>query len=270
MPDDHRRAERLRQEPRTDRTVQERALRFFEALQTRIVGALARLDEVPFSPHRWRHAEPGGGGARWTVEGGTMWERGGVDTYTLPAPPRGPHTPEGVWLTGLSLALYPRNPHVPGVRMGLQSGCAAPPGHPSDKQWFEGFATLTPYCTNPSESQSFLHSLEGVFRAHPGVADTEAFRISGEEGLARPGPAEGAVGLTFGPLSADPEGTFLFVRQLGRAFLPAYLPLTRHAAQPYGEPERERQVVLRARYEAAMQRELEGWPPESAARLPPP
>jgi coproporphyrinogen III oxidase len=270
MPDDHRRAERLRQEPRTDRTVQERALRFFEALQTRIVGALARLDEVPFSPHRWRHAEPGGGGARWTVEGGTMWERGGVDTYTLPAPPRGPHAPEGAWLTGLSLALYPRNPHVPGVRLGLQYGSPALPAHHADEQWFEGCCYLTPYSIGSPVSQSFLHALEGVCRAHPEVVGDEASLRRDVEGLPRLGLAEGAVGLTFGPLSPDPEGAFLFVRQLGRAFLPAYLPLTHHATRPYGEPERDRQADLRALYEAAAQRELEKWPLESALRTPPP
>src|SRR5690606_3171913 len=46
-----------------------------------------------------------------------------------------------------------------------------------------------------------------------------------------------------------PEGTFLFVRQVGRAFLSSYVPLVeRHEERPFGERERDYQAHRRGRY----------------------
>src|SRR5207245_3951592 len=51
------------------------------------------------------------------------------------------------------------------------------------------------------------------------------------------------------PREDDAEAMFAFVREIGDAFLPAYLPIVeRRRADPWGERERRWQLVRRGRY----------------------
>ena len=68
------------------------------------------------------------------------------------------------------------------------------------------------------------------------------------------GETRGVGGVFFDYLGAKgehaPEDVFAFVQDLGRAFTTAYLPIVerRHQPEPYGEAERNWQLVRRGRY----------------------
>src|SRR5204862_1604529 len=59
----------------------------------------------------------------------------------------------------------------------------------------------------------------------------------------------GVGGIFFAELARDPEGDLAFVRDVGHAFLDAYLPIARRRrSDPFGERERNFQLLRRGRY----------------------
>jgi len=63
------------------------------------------------------------------------------------------------------------------------------------------------------------------------------------------GETRGVGGIFFDYLQGDMETLFSFVSDVGEAFLPAYLPIIeKHRNDPFGEREREFQLVRRGRY----------------------
>jgi coproporphyrinogen III oxidase len=67
--------------------------------------------------------------------------------------------------------------------------------------------------------------------------------------LAHRGETRGVGGIFFDYLQRDPERDLAFVRDAGDAFLDAYLPIVRRRRHaPYGEREREFQLLRRGRY----------------------
>ena len=104
-------------------------------LQARIVAALEAAGGAPFLRDAWQRPE-GGGGITRIVEGGDLFERGGVGFShvrgsRLP-PSASAHRPELAgrpWeAMGVSLVLHPRNPHVPTVHLNVRFFVA----HPAD------------------------------------------------------------------------------------------------------------------------------------------
>lgn len=215
MLDDHRRAERLRREPRTDLSFAERMLRFAEALQFRLVREFERLEGgAAFGEARWEHAGAGGGLSR-SVEGGRLWERGSVEVAALRGTLSGPEAEAlGVeakpfFSSGIALAMYPRVPRVPAVFAGFRHVALGEDPRRPEGHGFEAQARLAG--AGPEAAGRFLGAWRRVCGAHPGVAEC----VVREDGS----------GLRFVLSREDPEGAFLAVRQAGRAFLPAYVPL---------------------------------------------
>lgn len=257
MLDDHRRAARLREEPRTDRFLGERMQRFVEALQTRIVKEFERLDgEATFSSDRWEH-HAGGGGLSRVIEGGRVWEKGGVNVSAVRGTlPERMARAFGVdakpfFATGLSLVMHPRNPYVPAVHANFRYFALGEDLFRPDDQWFGGGADLTPYYPEIEDACHFHGVWKRVCDAHPSVADYAAFKRACDDYFFLPHrqEARGVGGIFFDYLRNDPEGTFLFVRQAGRAFLSSYVPLVeKHRDRPFGERERAYQAHRRGRY----------------------
>ncbi|MDX1531317.1 MAG: oxygen-dependent coproporphyrinogen oxidase [Rhodothermales bacterium] len=266
MLDDHRRAQKLREEPRTDLAMAHRMQRFVEALQTRIVKELERIEreaggDATFGADRWERANPddsdGGGGLSRVIEGGAVWEKGGVNVSAVygPLPERMALAfevpPTRFFATGLSLVVHPRNPYVPTVHANFRYFALGEDlGRPQD-QWFGGGADLTPYYPERADAAHFHGVWKRVCDAHPGVADYAAFKRACDAYFFLPHrqEARGVGGVFFDYLRDDPEGTFLFVRQAGRAFLSSYVPVAeRHAGRDYGERERRYQAHRRGRY----------------------
>jgi coproporphyrinogen III oxidase len=237
-------------------TLFDRAAEFFQELQSEICDALAREDgQERFSVDRWNR-EGGGGGVSRVLQEGVVFEKGGVNWSRvegeLPADFAAQMPGEGraFRATGVSLVIHPRSPMVPtthaNFRM-LEKG---------DKRWFGGGADLTPYYLFRDDAQHFHAALRDACDRHAPSADYPRFKKWCDEYffLGHRGETRGVGGIFFDYLDGagserELENIFAFVRDAGRAFLPAYLPIVQRRRElPYGDRERHWQLIRRGRY----------------------
>lgn len=242
----------------------DRASQAFRELQERIVLELEAVEgRRGFRRDRWERgearpapAEPGtaeleGGGITAVIEGGRVFEKGGVafsnvrGRFTRDMGPGMPGGGDEFEACGISLVLHPTNPYVPTVHMNLrriERGTEA---------WFGGGADLTPCYLEEEDAVHFHRCWRAVCAHHPAVADYAGFKRWCDEYFYIPhrGEARGIGGIFFDWLSEDPEETFDFVQEVGDAFLESYLPIVeRHRERPYTERERHWQRLRRGRY----------------------
>jgi coproporphyrinogen III oxidase len=230
--------------------LKERMVEFIHGLQDDICGALERLDgKARFREDPWQR--PGGGGGRSRVlEDGAVLEKGGVSTSVVFGELEEAFAKklqgEGrtFWAGGISLVLHPRNPHVPTVHANyrfIQQG---------GKAWFGGGADLTPYYLYDEDAVHFHRTHKEACDPHDPTyyprfkeaCDKYFFLRHREE-------ARGVGGIFFENLGGDLEREFDLVRDAGRAFLPAYLPIAeRRKDTPVTEAQRFWQEVRRGRY----------------------
>ena len=230
--------------------LKERMVEFIHGLQDDICGALERLDgKARFREDPWQR--PGGGGGRSRVlEEGAVLEKGGVSTSVVFGELEEAFSKklqgEGrtFWAAGISLVLHPRNPHVPTVHANYRFI------HQGGKAWFGGGADLTPYYLQDEDAVHFhrVHK-EACDKHDPAyyprfkeACDKYFFLRHREE-------ARGVGGIFFENLGGALEREFELVRDAGRAFLPAWLPIAeRRKDTPYTEAQRFWQEVRRGRY----------------------
>lgn len=239
-------------------TLFDRAAELFQELQTEICDALAREDgQGGFSSDQWTR-EGGGGGVSRVLQEGAVFEKGGVnwsqvegelpEDFASQIPGEG----RSFRATGVSLVIHPRSPMVPTTHANfrfLEKG---------DRCWFGGGADLTPYYLFREDAVHFHRTLEQVCSAHAPIGDYPRFKKWCDEYFHLPhrGETRGVGGIFFDYLQAtgeDPEAEleriFAFVRDAGRSFLPAYLPIVqRRRDMPYGDAERGWQLIRRGRY----------------------
>jgi len=256
MLDNEERVARLREEPRTDISMGHRMQRFVEALQHSICAALEDFEEdVRFRTDAWERRE-GGGGLSRVLEGGQVFEKAGVNTSAVHGvlPERTAAMlnvqPVPFFATGLSLVIHPRSPYVPAVHANFRYFALGEDLFRPVDQWFGGGADLTPCYPFLEDARHFHRVWKEVCDRHP-VADYEVFKQRCDEYFYLPhrGETRGVSGIFYDYLRDDPEGTFLFSRDAGRAFLRSYLPIVeRRKDIPYGERERTFQEIRRGRY----------------------
>ena len=232
-----------------------RASDWFSDLQGRICTALEAFEpEVRFRSDVW--TRPGGGGGHTRViEGGALFEKGGVNTSEvhgeLPADFAKTLPGDGTafWAAGVSLVIHPRNPHVPTVHANfrmIQQGQTA---------WFGGGADLTPYYPHEADAAHFHRSFKGACDLHDD-GFYPRFKTWCDDYFYIPHRKEhrGVGGIFFDRLTPeetgrDADANFAFVRDAGDAFLKAYLPIVeRRKDTAYGERERSFQAWRRGRY----------------------
>jgi coproporphyrinogen III oxidase len=220
-----------------------------------------------FGVHEWRRPEGGGGRAR-VIEGGRVFERGGVNVSAVRGervPPslaaQHPGTEGRPWFaTGVSLVLHPRNPFVPAFHANFRyfaiDGAAGP-------WWFGGGADLTPSYPFEEDVRHF-HGALAAWCARHAQADYAAWKATCDAyfTLRHRGEMRGVGGVFFDELSAaaqagaaqagaahDFAADFACVADGIDALLPAYAPLVeRRQATPYGDDERRWQALRRGRY----------------------
>ncbi len=233
---------------------------YFTGLQSRIVQGLEEIEGGPFRSDAWERAE-GGGGVSRLIEGGQVFERGGVlfshvTGATLP-PSASAHRPELAgrpWeAMGVSLVIHPRNPYVPTVHMNVRVFIAKSV-HASDDDdvfWFGGGMDLTPYYPFEEDAVHFHRACKAAL--DPSGADLHPrFKKWCDEYfyLKHRKEARGLGGIFFDDFNEGGfDHAFAATRSVGDAFLEAYLPIVRRRlAQPYGERERDFQAYRRGRY----------------------
>lgn len=232
----------------------DRAAAFFSELQAEICAALELADGyATFSADRWER-EGGGGGLSRVLEGGAVFEKGGVgfsrvegelpEAFADQIPGQG----RSFRATGVSLVIHPVSPLAPTTHANfryLEKG---------DKSWFGGGADLTPYYLFSEDATHFHRELRRACDAHAPVGDYPRFKKWCDEYFYLPHREEsrGIGGIFFDYLEGADTGlepVFAMVQAAGRAFLPAYMPIIeRRRDQPYGDIERRWQLLRRGRY----------------------
>ena len=230
-------------------------------LQQSIVAALEAADGGVFLRDGWQRpagCRLEGDGLSRLIEGGALFERGGVNFShvrgsTLPASAT-QHRPELAGAPfeamGVSLVLHPHNPFVPTVHMNVRMFAAQPAGRDA-VQWFGGGMDLTPYYGFESDAQHFHRSCEAALKPH-GEQLYPRFKTWCDEYffLKHRDEPRGIGGIFFDDFADGGfEAAFATLRSVGDAFLPAYLPIAlRRQGLPYGEHQRDFQAYRRGRY----------------------
>ena len=230
-------------------------------LQARVVAALQAADGGEFISDGWTR-EPGsrleGDGLSRLIEGGAVFERGGVNFShvrgrVLP-PSATQHRPELAGAPfeamGVSLVMHPHNPFVPTVHMNVRM-FAAFPVDAEPVVWFGGGMDLTPYYGFERDAQHFHRTCEAALLPH-GDALYGRFKPWCDEYfyLKHRDEPRGIGGIFFDDYAEGGfEAAFAMLRSVGDAFVPAYLPIVeRRHGLAYTERERDFQAYRRGRY----------------------
>lgn len=223
----------------------------FEGLETRL-GQGARFTITPTT------RPDGGGGEMATLRGGAVFEKVGVNVSQVwgrlqpraqaamaargvPGMDRDP----SFWASGISLVAHMANPHCPAVHMNTRMFWTPQAG------WFGGGADLNPCIEYPEDTAHFHATLRAACDAHD-PAYYPRFKDWADEYFFVPhrGRARGVGGVFYDDLNTgDWEADFAFTQSIGRAFLPAFVPLTEaRFSQSWTEGDRETQLVHRGLY----------------------
>jgi len=250
------------------------AAAWFRALRDRIVGAFEAAEdghtsgpgadlppgrfEVSETRRTGEAGEDAGGGLMSVMRGGRLFEKVGVNVSAvhgqLKPRAQAAMAARGVpgmaedprfWASGISLVAHMRNPHVPAVHMNTRFFWT--PG----AWWFGGGSDLNPCIEYEADTADFHAVLKGACDAHdPG--HYPRFKAWADEYFFVPhrGRARGVGGIFYDDLnSGDWAADFAFTRDVGAAFLPAFLPLVeRRRGMGWGEAEKDRQLVHRGLY----------------------
>ena len=243
---------------------------YFSDLQTRLIAAVEEVEGEGGGHLRkdpWRKEEGsllGGHGLTAIIEGGRVFERGGVafSHVSGPALPASATAkrPElagrAFEAMGVSLVLHPQNPYCPTAHMNVRALIASKPGA-APVGWFGGGMDLTPYYPFADDIRHFHASCKRAL-APFGDGLHARYKRWCDEYFYLPHRHEprGVGGVFFDDLCESGEGwgdpferSFALTRAVGDAFADAYLPIIekRHDTI-YGERQRDFQAYRRGRY----------------------
>jgi coproporphyrinogen III oxidase len=220
-------------------------------LQDGICRAFEQTDgAAQFHEDLWQYAGGGGGRTR-VLQNGAVFEKAAVNSCAVEG-----SFPEHIaarmnigaaelFACGISLVLHPDSPMAPTVHMNLRYFEQG-----DGKWWFGGGADLTPCYPFIEDIRHFHKTLKTTCDAHD-IHYYLRFKKWCDDYffLKHRNERRGVGGIFFDRLSTNAAADFAFVREVGEAFLPAYLPIVeRRRAMPYGEREKTFQLIRRARY----------------------
>lgn len=237
------------------RELRDRITAAFEALEDRAPGdaPAGRFEVTPTE-----RADNGGGGIMSVMRGGRAFEKVGVNWSevhgTLAPRAQAAMAARGVpgmeddprfWASGISLVAHMRNPHAPAVHMNTRMFWT--PG----AWWFGGGSDLNPCIEYADDTVHFHNTLRDACLPH-GADYYDRFKSWADEYFFIPhrGRARGVGGIFYDDLNTgDWEADFAFTRDVGAAFLPAFLPLAEaRMAQAFDDADRDTQLIHRGLY----------------------
>jgi len=252
-----------------------RAAAWFRELRDQIVAAFEALEdshaEGPFAdepPARFevkqtrRASEDGsdaGGGLMSVMRGGRVFEKVGVNVSTvygrlaeraqaammarkgLPGMQGDPR----FWASGISLVAHMRNPHVPAVHMNTRMFWTP------HAWWFGGGSDLNP-CIEYAGDTAHFHATQKAHLDPHGTGHYPRLKDWADEYFYIPHRkrARGVGGIFMDDYcSGDWQADFALTQDIGRAFLPAFVPLVeKRRTQGFTEADRDTQLIYRGQY----------------------
>jgi len=200
-----------------------------------------------------------GNGVTAVLEGGALFERGGValsDVQGNKLPPaataRNPQLAgRSFRAMGVSVVMHPRNPHAPTSHLNVRFFSAG------DVWWFGGGFDLTPYVVYEDDARHW-HGAAATACApfHAGLYSHVRHTCDEYFLLRHRGEARGLGGIFYDDLNEDTpdfgmswERCFELMRTVGASYLQAYGEIVqRRRDLAYGERERNYQLYRRGRY----------------------
>ena len=242
-----------------------RAAAWFRTLRDQIVAAFEAIEDDfggPAPAGRFEvtpTARPdGGGGLMSVMRGGRVFEKIGVNVSavhgTLAERAQKSMAARGVpgmdkdprfWASGISLVAHMQNPHAPAIHLNTRMFWTP------HAAWFGGGTDLNPCIEYAADTQHFHATLQAACDGHS-PDYYQRFKAWADEYFYIPhrNRARGVGGIFYDDLATgDWEADFAFTQAVGRAFLPAYLPLTRaRMSSAFTDADREVQLIHRGLY----------------------
>jgi coproporphyrinogen III oxidase len=236
----------------------DRVREYLLGLQTAICERLEAIDgKARFELDEWQR-EAGGGGRTRVLNGGSVFEQGGVNFSEVSGdnmPPSATASrPElagrSFKAMGVSLVIHPHNPYVPTSHANVRFFIAEKDGE-DPIWWFGGGYDLTPYYGNEAD---VIHWHQTAKAACDPFGDDVYLRFKQwcDEYfyLKHRDEYRGVGGLFFDDLNEwGFERCFAFMQSVGDSYIEAYAPIVEKRMDvPYGERERDFQLYRRGRY----------------------
>ena len=245
------------------RELRDQIVSAFEALEdTQVTGPTAALDAGRFDVKQTKRASDdgtdAGGGLMSVMRGGRVFEKVGVNISTVygtlgkqaqqAMAARGVAGIEGdprFWASGISLVAHMQNPHAPAVHMNTRMFWTP------NAWWFGGGADLNPCIEYDKDTAHFHAQLQSACEPHD-ISYYDKFKAWADEYFFVPhrGRARGVGGIFFDDLNTgDWAKDFAFTKDVGLAFLPAFLPVTEARRNtPWTEDDKDKQLIHRGLY----------------------
>ena len=233
----------------------------FEGLEDRqATGPFADQPAARFErTETQRDGGKGGGGEMSVMRGGRVFEKVGVNVSTVhgqlnPMMQKSmaarkdmagiEENPE-FWASGISLVAHLNSPKMPAVHMNTRMFWTPV------ASWFGGGSDLNPMIEVAEDTAFFHDTLKSACDPH----DAEyypKFKAWADEYfmIKHWKEARGVGGIFFDDLnSGDLDADFDFVKDVGRAFLDAYMPICeKRKDEPWTDADRDLQLIKRGRY----------------------
>ncbi len=242
-----------------------RAAAWFRTLRDQIVAAFEAIEDDFGGPAPAGRFEvtpttrpDGGGGLMSVMRGGRVFEKIGVNVSavhgTLAERAQKSMAARGVpgmdkdprfWASGISLVAHTQNPHAAAIHLNTRMFWTP------HAAWFGGGTDLNPCIEYAADTQHFHATLQAACDGHS-PDYYQRFKAWADEYFYIPhrNRARGVGGIFYDDLATgDWEADFAFTQAVGRAFLPAYLPLTRaRMSSAFTDADREVQLIHRGLY----------------------
>lgn len=245
------------------RTLRDEIVASFEALEdSQVQGPFAGQPAGRFEVSETRRASDdgsdAGGGLMSVMRGGRVFEKVGVNVSTVfgtlgdraqkamaARGVPGMDSDPRFWASGISLVAHMQNPHTPAVHMNTRMFWT--PG----AWWFGGGSDLNP-CIEYAQDTAQFHAVQKAHCDPHGEDLYPRYKAWADEYFFVPhrGRARGVGGIFYDDHnSGDWEADFAFTQNVGRAFLPAFVPITvKRRDTPWTEADKDVQLVHRGLY----------------------
>ena len=240
--------------------LRDKIIQKFEALESLHKSDMpAGLFELKETKRTASDGSDAGGGLMSVMRGGRVFEKVGINVSTvfgtlsksaqeamaarkdLPGMLKDPK----FWAAGISFVAHMQNPHCPAVHLNTRMFWTP------HAWWFGGGSDLNPCIEYPEDTERFHKVLENYCAPH-GVDLYPRYKAWADEYFYVPHRkrARGVGGIFYDDhCSGDWQKDFALTQDVGRAFLPAYLPLVEaRLDQSWDQDDRERQLIHRGLY----------------------